>query len=96
MSKKAVRREIFECPHCGADVAVGSKVCRECGSDASTGWQDSEEVDYQSLDLPEGYADRDDHPGSAAPRRSRAWIVVTALVLAALLFAMASGLLFRW
>jgi len=32
-------------------VKVGAVVCRECGSDDRTGWQSSEEVDYQSLDL---------------------------------------------
>ena len=75
------RREIFECTHCGADVAVGSLVCRECGSDASTGWQSSEEIDYQSLDLPDGYATGDDHPGGAVSSRTKPWVVITALVL---------------
>lgn len=53
-------RETFECPNCGADVYVGAKVCRECGSDASTGWRSSEEVDYQSIDIPDGYGPDDD------------------------------------
>lgn len=28
----------FACPHCGEPVAKGSPACRECGSDAQTGW----------------------------------------------------------
>ena len=84
------RREFFECQHCGADVPVGAKACKECGSDASTGWQGSEEVDYQSLDLPEGYATDRDHPGGGAlPTRRSPWFVAVAilLVLALLLWA---------
>jgi hypothetical protein len=50
----------FECPNCGADVPVGKKGCRECGSDASTGWMDSEEIDYQSIDIPDGYGPTDE------------------------------------
>ena len=53
-------RETFECPNCGADVPVGKKGCRECGSDASTGWMDSEEIDYQSIDIPDGYGPTDE------------------------------------
>lgn len=45
----------FECPNCGAEVRVGAKVCRECGSDEGTGWQSSEEIEYRSVDVPEGY-----------------------------------------
>lgn len=94
MKAKKPRREIFECPHCGADVPIGSKVCRECGSDASTGWQDGEEIDYQSLDLPDGYAAGDDHPGGPVSERRKLWIAITALVLVVVLFAVWSGLLF--
>lgn len=78
------RREIFECPHCGADVPIGSAACRECGSDTETGWQDQEEIDYRSLDLPEGYAgDRSDHPGATLTTRRSPWFYVVALVLVA-------------
>ena len=70
----------FECPHCGAEVRAGAKACRECGSDAETGWQDEEEIAYQSLDLPTGYATDPDHPGGAVVERRPAWLVVTAIV----------------
>jgi hypothetical protein len=81
--RKKTRREIFACPHCGADVAVGAKACRECGSDAETGWQTGEEIDYQSIDIPEGWGPQDE----ATAVRNRWWIPVVAIVLAvAMLF----------
>ncbi len=84
------QREFFECQHCGADVLVGAKVCKECGSDAATGWQSGEEIDYQSLDLPGGYADGDEHPGGGPlPERRSPWVVVVAVVLALGLLALA-------
>lgn len=41
----------FICPVCGAEVKVGAKSCRECGSDETTGWSDA--TIYDDLDLPE-------------------------------------------
>jgi len=76
------RREIFECPNCGADVAVGAKACRECGSDAATGWQSQQEIDYQSEDLPQGYSDDPEHPGALPARRNRLWVMLVAIVAA--------------
>lgn len=62
----AGRRAAFPCPVCGERVPAGAKVCRECGSDESTGW--SEDTLYDDLDLPDpGYGA--DEP---APRRGRA------------------------
>lgn len=78
------RRATFACPHCGAEVRAGSKACRECGSDAGTGWQDQEEIDYQSLEIPDGYGP-DEHASGTVNDAPRRWIVVTALLLAALL-----------
>ncbi|MBL8736853.1 MAG: hypothetical protein JNL12_10530 [Planctomycetes bacterium] len=76
-------RETFVCPHCGADVAVSAKVCRECGSDADTGWQSTEEVEYQSLDLPQGYRDDAAHESNALPpsRRSKFFLLVVLVML---------------
>ena len=81
------RRELLACPHCGADVAVGAKVCRECGSDATAGWQTEEEVDYQSLDLPEGYSQDPEHPGALLSSKRSPWLVVVAIVAALALLA---------
>ena len=76
--------ETFECPQCGELVKVGALACRECGSDVETGWQSAEEIDYQSLDLPEGYSDDAGHPGaSSAAGGSSIGVVIVALVVAA-------------
>ncbi|HEB52463.1 MAG TPA: hypothetical protein ENI87_04310 [bacterium] len=85
MSKRR-RPETFECPNCGAPVRVGRKACRECGSDDLTGWQSSEEIDYQSIDIPEGYGPEDgaSGPGSAHSRPTTAWLWPVVLVLTAI------------
>lgn len=63
---------MFECPHCGAQVREGRLACPECGSDADTGWQSSEEIDYQSVELPE--------ETRAADRPSR-WLTLVGLLV---------------
>lgn len=72
----------FDCPQCGAFVRRGRASCPECGSDERTGWQEADEIDYQSLELP-------DEPAAPAPRstvhRIVLVLVVVALVLALLL-----------
>jgi hypothetical protein len=67
----------FECPNCGAEVKAGKKVCRECGSDDTTGWMSSEEIGYQSIDIPEGYGDQE----QLGPDEGRAWVTVVAIIL---------------
>lgn len=82
MKRPKRTRRTFGCPHCGAEVAVGARACRECGSDASTGWQDDEEIDYQSLDIPDGYGP--DEGSTRLPARSRPrWWAIAAVVAAA-------------
>ena len=34
--------DFFYCPHCDSRVAVGARVCRECGANADCGWNDHE------------------------------------------------------
>ena len=72
------RRETFECPHCGADVLLGSKACKACGSDAETGWQSGEDVEYQSVDIPQGWGPEDEATGGGR----RWWIPLVAIVVA--------------
>lgn len=87
-------RSVFRCPNCGAAVKVGALACRECGSDANTGWQDSAEIDYAQVDLPDGY--RDEALGDELPpRRTPRWIAITALIVAAAMVAAATGA-FGW
>jgi hypothetical protein len=54
----AKQRKFFDCPHCGASVPVGAKACRECGSDAETGWSD--EAGSMDSGIAEGYDPDDD------------------------------------
>lgn len=60
-----------ECVNCGARFRRGRLACPECGSDAATGWQDAEEIDYQSIEIPDAWHEEAAH----APRR-RTWLVV--------------------
>jgi predicted RNA-binding Zn-ribbon protein involved in translation (DUF1610 family) len=95
-SRRRAPRASFECPNCGADVVVGAKACRECGSDANTGWHTPDEIDYAQVDLPDGYRDERD-PNAASdelpPTRTPRWVWATALVMATLLIAWFTGLL---
>jgi hypothetical protein len=93
-AKKKPVREKFECPHCGADVFVGSAVCRECGSDASTGWQPAEDLDYQQLDLPDGWRDPDARSEQLPPVRTATWVRVVALLVVVVFVLAIVGL--RW
>jgi hypothetical protein len=79
------------CSHCGARLPAGARSCRECGSDAETGWKDEEELFLASVDLPE--FDEEDYRaamgeiegrGSGAARRPRWVLWVTWILLAAL------------
>ncbi len=70
----------FECPQCGAAVPAGRSACPECGSDAKTGWQSSEEIDYQSVELPEG------EPGTRPPNTRPGHLVSIAVILVAIAF----------
>lgn len=81
MTRRTVRREHFDCPNCGAEVPVGARVCRECGSDDRTGWQSSEEIDYQSLELPE------DSGGPPRHGVSWRWVLAALLLVAFTLWA---------
>lgn len=90
MSARGRRGGAFECPHCGAMVPARAKACRACGSDAGTGWQDGDEIDYQSLDIPDGYGPDDDGGGPPARAGRRAWwFAPVAVLTAAALLALA-------
>ncbi len=52
------RRETFVCPHCGAEVPLGALSCKECGSDAETGW--AQDADVWEAGIPAGYGSDDD------------------------------------
>lgn len=75
----------FECPHCGAEVPARARVCRECGSDADTGWLDDGEIEYRGVDLPDGWGP--EHDGQKPARRYARWRTIAALVTVAAMLA---------
>lgn len=80
-SKRRARPRLETCPHCGASFRAGRPACPECGSDAETGWRPAEEIDYQSVELPEdGAAWSPDGPAPSARPGSASWLVALLLV----------------
>ena len=71
----------FECPNCCATVVVGKKVCRECGSDDSTGWLPAEELDYQSIEIHDGYGPDVGADAEAGLHGRRFWVTAVALLM---------------
>ncbi len=75
-----------DCPHCGAEVADGRLACRECGSDFDTGWGDPNEIDYQSVDLGDGFSEEE------KTRKNGYQKLIVSIVIAGL----PMGLVFYW
>lgn len=89
--------DFFTCPHCGARVPSGALACRQCGSDAETGW--SEDADLWTADIPSAEGDNDDFdyndfvarefpglaPATTGPRMGR-WLAGAIVVVVALAF----------
>ena len=70
------------CPNCGAKFRAGRQACPECGSDEHTGWKSSEEIDYSSVEIPEGWGEE------PRTRRRTPVILVVAAVLALVAMAL--------
>jgi hypothetical protein len=96
--KRKRKPDTFVCPHCGADVPVGARVCRACGSDEETGW--SEDAETWGAGISAGYGGDDDFdhdefverefPEQATPSPARslkrwAWRALVVLLCLALL-----------
>ncbi len=84
MAKRAPRPTDV-CPHCGATFPRGRLACPECGSDARTGWKSQEDIDYESVDIPDYWGEDPPAPRGGLSRRMMAVvavIVVLAFVLA--------------
>jgi len=73
-------RALETCPHCGAAFRAGRPACPECGSDARTGWRDAEEIEYQSVEIPDTY---EELLASGGRSRSSRWTLLIALLLVA-------------
>lgn len=96
MPKRKRHPGFFSCPHCGARVRRDAVSCRECGSDAETGWSGEEPWDADG-----GYAEDDDFDydeyvgrefpddaGSPPRRTPWQWTVVVIAVLLAIAMLM--------
>ena len=81
------KHETDFCPNCGAEFRRGRLACPECGSDSETGWKSSEEVDYQSVEIPDYLGDELDGP-SAGTRKlvMRVGLILALLGLAIFVF----------
>ncbi len=84
----------FTCPVCGVEVRAGAPSCRECGSDAQTGWSDATELD--DLDLPEPPTPRipdtfEEFTRDPSARRGPSPRLLLALLVAALILIAARG-----
>ncbi len=77
------------CPHCGAEIPEGSISCRECGSDAKTGW--SEGAENSDLEMPDYDEILENEFGSRKKRTSRILTAIVGGILALVLLVVFSG-----
>ncbi|MCW5559723.1 MAG: zinc ribbon domain-containing protein [Verrucomicrobiae bacterium] len=80
------------CPHCGAEVPARARVCPECGADETTGWNDQAATQRLGVSDPEDFdADEFAREEWGPPARrglAWGWVLVAAILLAALLWWM--------
>ena len=82
------RPRLETCPHCGARFPAGRLACPECGSDAETGWRPAEDLDYESVELPEEETRwSPDGPAPSARSGSATWLVAVLLAFALVVLA---------
>lgn len=97
--------DFYICPHCGAEVRVGSKGCNRCASERATKnwhapakrrpWEQDET--YDGLDLPDDEFDYEKFVAEefeeGPPRAPRQWLwaLVATIVLLALLALIFAG-----
>jgi hypothetical protein len=78
------RRDLVSCPECGTEFPAGRLACPECGSDAQTGWKDEEEIQYQSVELPE--KEGSEHVRLRGPRVRYLTLALILAILGVLVF----------
>jgi len=75
--------DYFICSHCGAEVPLNSSVCKNCGSDDSTGW--SGEADPFASEPPLSFdyeeARENEFGHTDKKKRMPGWVAVTGFVL---------------
>lgn len=70
-------RPTLICPNCGASFPKGRLACPECGSDENTGWKSQEDIDYESVDIPDVWGEEKPARNGPIPQKV---IVVVALI----------------
>ncbi len=81
----ARRREVEHCQECGTEFRRGRLACPECGSDAQTGWKSEEEIQYQSVHIPDTYEELVSETGQKRSVRAIVYLVAAILALVAML-----------
>jgi len=76
------------CPHCGESIPEAAIACTHCGSDDTTGWAAEEDIEYQSVEIPDTWSPESEAPDS---RASALWKVVAVLLLVAFLLWLLAG-----
>ena len=76
--------DYFVCAHCGAEVACGSTVCRECGASEDSGWNDDQaawaEEQEDDFDY-DGFVRREFPSHAAAARWGSPKVWLTAIIV---------------
>ncbi len=80
-------KRVDHCPECGAEFPAGKLACPECGSDAETGWKSSDEIDYQSIEIPDAWP-----PPDQLPRPTIRWSYIAAVLALLAMIALVFGL----
>ena len=62
------------CPECGEVFPHGRLACPACGSDAETGWKSEEDIQYESVEIPDTW------PPEPAAGRGIPWPFVAAVL----------------
>ncbi len=78
------------CPHCGAEIPDTSISCKECGSDAKTGW--SEGAENAHLEMPDYDEILENEFGSRKKGASRILTAIVGGILALVLLVVFSGI----
>lgn len=89
MARQRRTQPLETCPNCGTRFKADRLACPECGSDANTGWRDADEIDYQSVEIPDTYEEW----ANAGQDRRPLWPRIVAAVV---IVAFVLGYLVGW
>ena len=104
---KKARRPPEVCPVCDCEVPPKAKACPNCGACYESGWRDddpeeSEEIDYDILDLPDEVLDDEERREKEARLAKRSvspkwrWVALVLVVMWGLWFVWKQGWCRLW